>query len=161
MGENEWVLVSFIIFFAIVFYAGAHKAIAKALDDRAANIKAELDEARRLKTEAQGLLAEYQRKREQADQEAEEIVSQAKREAEAMQREAQDALEASIARRTKAAEEKIRRAEEQAVADVRNTAVDMAVTAARGMMAGSVPGSQTNNTLLDRSIAELPSRLNG
>src|SRR5262245_58469201 len=122
-----WVAVSFAVFIGVLIYFGVHRLIIGALDDRRAKIKAELDEARRLKEEAQALLAEYQRKQGEAEREAAEIVAGAKAEAERLAADAKAKSEDFLARRTKLAEIKIAQAEAQAVADVRNAAAEAAV----------------------------------
>ena len=119
LGEAEfWVLVAFVIFVGVLIKVGTHRMIIDGLDGRAARIKTELDEARRVREEAQALLAEYQRKRAEADREAEAIVSAARDEAERVAAEAKSKVEDFVARRTKMAETKIAQAEAQALADV-------------------------------------------
>ena len=115
------------------------------LDHRAARIKAELDDARQLKDEAQKLVAEYRARRESAEREAEEIVANAKSEAERIAAEAKTRMEDFVARRTKMAETKIAQAEAQALADVRAAAADAAVSAAARILSQTVKG-QTADT---------------
>ena len=119
------------LFIGVIIYVGAHKKIIEALDHRSARIKAELDEARRLRDEAAKLLAEYQRKQREAEREAEAIVADAKAEAERVAAEAHAKMEEFVARRTKLAETKIGQAEAQALADVRAAAAEAAVTRRR------------------------------
>src|SRR5712692_6822788 len=108
MLEAEfWVAVAFIIFLGVLGYFGTHKALVKAIDDRRDRIRAELDEARRLKEEARALLAGYERKRQEAEREAQAILAGANAEAERLAAEAQAKLEELIARHTRMAEEKI------------------------------------------------------
>ena len=102
-----WVAVSFVIFCGILIYVGAHRKIFDALDQRSARIKAELDDARRLREEAAQLLAEYQRKQRDAEQEAAGIIAGAKAEAERLAAEAHTKMEEFVARRTQMAETKI------------------------------------------------------
>ena len=125
-----WVAVAFVILMAVFAYIGVHRTVLTALDHRADRIKAELDDARRLKDEAAKLLAEYKTRRASAEREAEEIISGARAEAERIAAEAKTKLEDFVARRTKTAEGKIALAEAQAVADVRTAAANAAVTAA-------------------------------
>lgn len=133
--------------------------ITGALDKRADTIRKEIDDARRLREEAQALLADYQRRRNEAEAEAEGIVAEAKREAERMTVEANEALDDLIARRTAAAEAKIAQAEGQAIADVRAKATDLAVAAARSILEKTVPG-KVGDELLSKSIDEVKTRLN-
>ena len=123
LGMAEfWVAVAFVAFLAILVYYKVPKLIAKALDDRADAIRKELDEARRLREEAQTLLADYQKRHRNVGQEAEAIVDQARREAEAFAHETRASLKDALERRTKLAEDKIARAEAQAVDEVRASA---------------------------------------
>lgn len=154
-----WVLVSFLGFIALLMYYGVPGLIGKALDARANAIKAELDEARRLREEAQALLNDYQSKAKAAEQEAKSIIEQAQREAEALASESQKALAESLERRSKLAEEKIARAEAQAVSEVRAAAVDAAVMAAEKIIAGKVSGN-AGAGLIDEAIKDLKGKLN-
>lgn len=154
-----WVLVSFLGFIALLMYYGVPGLIGKALDARANAIKAELDEARRLREEAQALLSDYQSKAKAAEQEAKSIIEQAQREAEALASESQKALAESLERRFKLAEEKIARAEAQAVSEVRAAAVDAAVMAAEKIIAGKVSGN-AGAGLIDEAIKDLKGKLN-
>jgi len=154
-----WVAVAFVIFVGILVYVGVPKLLLKALDDRAARVQAELDEARRLKEEAQKLLAEYQGKQRQAETEAAAIIESAKAEAERIAAEAKAKLEEFVARRTKMAETKIAQAEAQAVADVRAAAADAAVSAAEKILTSSVKGKVADD-LIARGIGDVKSKLN-
>jgi F-type H+-transporting ATPase subunit b len=154
-----WVAVAFLAFLLILAYYKVPALIAKALDDRAAAIRKELDEARRLREEAQSLLADYQRKHRNAGQEAEAIVEQARREAEAFAAETRKSLAEMVERRRKQAEDKIARAEAQAMEDVRAAAVDMAIAAAEKILREKASGAG-GAALIDESIRTLKSRLN-
>jgi F-type H+-transporting ATPase subunit b len=155
-----WVAVAFVIFIGVLVYFGTHKMILDALDQRAVRIKAELDEARRLKEEAQALLAEYQRKKNEAEREAEGIIAGAKAEAERLAVEAKAKSEEFLARRTKLAETKIAQAEAQAVADVRNAAADSAVAAAEAILIETVRGG-VGNRIITRGIKDVRTVFNG
>lgn len=154
-----WTGVALVIFIAIALKAGVHRTIAKSLDARAAMIAHDLDEARRLREEAQTLLADFQRKAKEAEQEAAAIISGAKADAVRLKEEAEAQLADAINRRTRAAEAKIAQAEARAIADVRSTAVDVAVAAAEKVLTGHMKGALSNE-LVDRSIAEVKARLN-
>jgi F-type H+-transporting ATPase subunit b len=154
-----WVAVAFVLLMAVFGYFGIHRTVLTALDHRAARIKAELDEARRLKDEASKLLAEYKARHAKAEAEAQEIIASAKAEAERIASEAKTKLEDFVARRTKTAEGKIALAEAQAVADVRAAAANAAVTAASTILSQSVHGSVADD-LLTKGIAEVKAKLN-
>lgn len=154
-----WVgLALFVLLFAF-WKMGVPGMLTKALDERSAAIKNELDEARRLKEEAQKLLDEYKAKRQEADKEAQSILEAARRDAEALAAETRRSLKETLERRTKIAEEKIARAEAQAVSEVRATAVDAAIAASEKIVAARSSGTAAGN-LIDQSIRELKKHLN-
>ena len=159
MTPEFWVAVSFFGFVGLLIYYKVPALIGKALDDRAEMIRGKLDEARRLREEAQALLADYQKRTRMAEEEARSIVEQARREAEALTKETQQSLKEMLERRTRLAEEKIARAEAQAVAEVRAAAIDTAVAAAERIMQGKVTPA-TGAALVDQSIRDLKSKLN-
>ena len=154
-----WVAVAFVLFVAVMIYVGAHKKVVETLDHRSARIKAELDEARRLRDEAEKLLAEYRRKQGEAEREAEAIVADAKAEAERVAAEARVKMEEFVARRTKLAEVKIGQAEAQALADVRAAAADAAVSAAEKILRDTAKGPVADN-LVAQGIADVKAKLN-
>jgi F-type H+-transporting ATPase subunit b len=151
-----WEAVAFFLAVALV-WKKASGAITQALDQRAAKIREELDEARKLREEAQATLANYQRKQRDALKEAEEIVAHAKAEAERLGAQAARDLEAAIQRRQRLAEEKIDQAEQKALAEVRAAAVDVAVAAARRVLAEDM--GARGGALIDQAIESLPQRL--
>jgi F-type H+-transporting ATPase subunit b len=154
-----WVAVSFFIFIGILLYIGVHKKIAEALDHRRDRIKAELDEARRLREEAQALLAHYRQKQKEAEGEAAAILTGAKADAERMTLEAEAKMSEFVARRTKMAEAKIAQAEIQALADVRAAAADAAVTAAERILKDTAKGKLADE-LLASGIEDVKNKLN-
>ena len=154
-----WVLLSFIGFMALLAKFGVPALIGKTLDQRADSIRKELDEARKLREDAQALLADYQTKAREAENEARSIIEQAKLEAQALATESRKALGESLERRTKIAEEKIARAEAQAVSEVRATAVGSAMLAAEKLLQARVPGT-TGDALISEAIRGLKGTLN-
>ena len=152
-----WVNIGGLIFLA---FAGPKlwKAITQMLDQRAIKIKADLDEAQKLKDEAQALLGEYQRKQKDALREAAEIVETAKAVAQRQAREAATNLEAALARREKLALEKITLAEAAAIAEVRREAVDVATAAARKLITASLTDARAS-ALVDAAIKDVDQRL--
>lgn len=159
MDASAWALVGLVIFLGLIAYFKIPATIGASLDKRADTIRKELEDARRLREEAQSLLADYQRRRQEAESEAEGIVAEAKREADRLTLEANTALEEMITRRTAAAERKIAQAESQAIAEVRARAADIAVAAAETILAKKVSGA-VGDDLLAKSIEEVKSRLN-
>jgi F-type H+-transporting ATPase subunit b len=154
-----WVLVTFVAFVALLLYFGVPNAVTKALDDRADGIRKELDEARRLREEAQALLSDYQRKAREAEKEAQSIIEQAKREAEALAAESRKTLAENLDRRSKIAQDKIARAEAQAIGEVRSIAVETALAAAHEILKTRAAGS-TGESLVSQSISDLRGQLN-
>ena len=152
-----WVLIAFLITVAICFWKGS-PVIASALDTRAQRIKAELDEAQRLREDAERTLAEYQRKQRDALKEAEGIIAHAKSEAERFGRKAAQDLEEALERRTRQAEEKIAQEEAKAVAEVRSVAIDVAIGAARQIITEQLD-AKASSALIDDAIAALPQQL--
>jgi len=159
MEAEVWVAFAFVIFVGILGYVGVHRMVAKSLDDRSAKIKAELDEARKLRDEAAELLAEYQRKRHAAEAEAEEIIGGAKAEAGRLASEAKTRIEDFVARRTKMAETKIALAEAQAAADVRSAAAEAAVAAAEKILSVEAKGRRASE-LIAKGIEDVRKKLN-
>src|SRR3954453_16689415 len=137
---ETWVAIAFVILMALFAYLGIHKTVLTALDHRARRIKAELDDARRLKEEATKLLGEYQARRASAEREAEEIIANAKAEAERIAVEAKAKMEDFVARFSKTADSKIAVPQAQALADVRAAAANAAVEAASTILTKSVKG---------------------
>src|SRR5215475_1413714 len=156
---ETWVAIAFIILMAVFAYLGVHRTMLTALDNRAARIKAELDDAKKLKDEAAKVLAEYKARQASAEREAQDIVANARAEAERIAADAKTKMEDFVARRTKAAESKIAMAEAQALADVRAAAADAAVAAASTILSQSVKGSVADD-LLAKGIAEVRAKLN-
>jgi F-type H+-transporting ATPase subunit b len=154
-----WVAISFFLFLALALYLGVHKKLATALDARATSIAKELDEARRLREEAQSVLADYRKKQAGVESEVAAIVSLAAKEAESLAAETRASMQEHFERRTKLAEDKIARAEAQALADVRGAAVDAAVAAAESIIAAKLT-PEAAAKLVGTSIDTLKSKLN-
>ena len=154
-----WVGIGTLIFIGILLWKKVPAMLASSLDARAAAIAKELDDARRLREEAEALLAQYEKKRADADKEAAAIVTEAKAEAERYALEARAQIKAQVERRAKQAEEKIAQAEAQAVAEVRALAADAAVAAAEKLIASRLDDRRAAD-LIKRSLEEIPSKLN-
>ena len=155
--EEVWLLLALVILFALV-YKPAKKAILGGLDARAEKIKADLDEAKRLRDEAQATLASFQRKQRDAMSEAAEIVAHAERDADRLRARAMAEIEDSIKRREAMAALRISQAEAAALAEVRNAAVDAAIAASRKLIASEFDAKKAQG-LIDAAIEELPQKL--
>lgn len=153
-----WVGLGFLIVIGIFLYHRVPAFLAAALDARAAAIAKELDEAKRLREEAAGLLAQFRAKAANAEREAEAIVTEAKAEAERFAAEAKVQLQTQIERRAKQAQDKIAQAEAHAIAEIRALAADVAVDAAGKLIASRI-NSQKAGTLISNSLKELPAKL--
>jgi F-type H+-transporting ATPase subunit b len=156
-SPETWVAAAFILFVVLV-WKPASRVIVSSLDERAARIEKELNEAARLREEAQGLLAQYQKKHRDALKEAESIVAHARAEAERLSQQAARDLETSLKRREDLAMQRIAQAEQQAAADVRAAAVDVAIAATERLLKEKLDGAK-GDALIDQAIKELPAKL--
>ena len=154
-----WVAVSFFLFLGVLFYFGVHKKLAAALDARAERIAKELDEARRLREEAEKVLADYRRKQKDAVNETKAIVAQASKEAEILGAETRRSMSEHFERRMKLAEDKIARAESDALREVRAAAADAAIAAAERVMAAQLT-PEAADRLVKHGIDALKTKLN-
>lgn len=154
-----WVFLGFLVFIGILIYMKVPAMLTAALDKRAEKIRADLEEARRLRAEAEALLKEYEKKRGEAEREAAAIVEQAKREAVALGEEAKGRMADYVTRRTKAVETRIAQAETQAVAEVRSRAIDVAAAAAGRILAEEAKGRK-GDVLIERAIETVRKSLN-
>ena len=152
------VLISFILFIGVIFYFKVPGMLGGMLDKRAEGIQSELDEARALREEAQTLLASYERKQKEMQEQADKIVAAAKEEAAAAAEQAKEDLKTSIARRMAAAEDQIASAEASAVREVRDQAVTVAIAAAREVIAKDISAAD-GNKLIDDAIGEVDAKL--
>lgn len=159
LDETFFAFLSLVIFLGIVVYLKVPGMMAKSLDDRADQIRNELAEAKRLREEAQHLLAEYQRKRKEAEADAANIVAAAEREAEMLTTEARKKTEEFVANRTALSEQKIKQAEADAMKAVRSAAVDLAIAAAASVLASKTGGS-VQSGLFNDAVNEVKTRLN-
>ncbi len=154
-----WVAVAFVIFMGIAWKVGGFSAMTKGLDGRANRVRHELDEAKRLREEAAAVLADYKRRRAEAEKEAESIVAGAREEAQRAAEEGHRKLDDFLARRTKAAETKIAQAETQAMAEVRAAAADAAVRVSESLLREKMAGEAAQN-LIAQSLADVRRKLN-
>lgn len=159
MDATFWATVALVIFLGIAIYMNVPGTINKSLDSRATKISAELNEAQRLREDAEQLLADYQRRREDAEKEAGEIVAAARREADQLVEEARLKTEDYVTRRTRLAEQKIGQAEREAINEVRSRAVDIAIDAARRLV-GTAVDAKTSDSMFQASLRDLKAKLN-
>jgi F-type H+-transporting ATPase subunit b len=152
------VLVGFLMFIALLVYLKVPGLIGGMLDKRAATITDELKQARDLREEAQTILADYERKQKEVAEHAEQIVAHAKVEAQNAASQAKEELISSIARRLQAATDQIASAEAAAVKEVRDTAVTVAIEAAREVIAGSMT-AKDSGALIDAAIGDVGDKL--
>lgn len=157
-NTNFVVLIAFVIFVGVLVYLGVPTLLGAQLDKRADAIRAELDEARKIREEAQSLLASYERKAKEIEGKADQIVEHAKAEARDAAEQAKKDIEASIARRLQAAEDKLASAEAAALKDVRDRATDIAVAAAAEVLKGQMTGERSG-ALIDQAIGTVDAKL--
>jgi len=159
LDSKFWVALPIVLFIAFVIYKGALRALVKTLDDRAEDIRTNLDEARRLREEAQALLASYHRKQKEAETLAGDIVEQARKDAESMAAQSRKDLADRLERRAAQAEARIETAEAQALAEVKAKAADMALNAAETLMKGDLTAAQ-KSALVKDGITQMGKALN-
>lgn len=158
MDASFWALVGLVLFFLVLIYFGVPAKIAQALDARAERIRAELEKARGLREEAQSLLANYQRRRQEVEEEAQAILDEAKLEAERLTQETEVALAEMVERRTRALEEKIAQAQAQALSEIRTRTSDLVYeTSQQILRARALKGTEAGGPLVppERQIQEL------
>jgi len=153
-----WVAGSFVVFVGGLLYKGVHKKIVEGLDEKLDAIRAQIDEAKALRVEAENMVIEYQRKQRDAEQEAALMVTQAKEDAKIMAKAAKADLADLMQRRERSAEEKIAQAEANAIKEVKAAAVNVAVEAATAVLAGAMKG-KAGAALVDDAIAEVDKKL--
>jgi len=159
LGNTDFVvLLAFLLFIAILVYFKVPGMMGKMLDGRAEGIKNEIEEARKLREDAQSLLASYERKQKEVQEQADRIVASAKQEAAAAGEEAKADLAKSVERRLAAAEEQIGSAEAAAIKEVRDQAVLIAVAASRDII-GKQMTAADGNKLIDEGIAQVDAKL--
>ncbi|MEM7668122.1 MAG: ATP F0F1 synthase subunit B [Pseudomonadota bacterium] len=158
-NSNFVVGLSFISFIGLLAYLGVHKFLGTKLDERADGIRNELDEARRLREEAQEIFASFERKQKEVEVQAAEIVSHAEAEAKAAAKKAQEEIANSVERRLVRAQEQIEMAESDAVKEVKDKAVQIAVAAAADVLQKNL-SAQKANSLIETAITEVGERLN-
>lgn len=154
---HNWALLGFLTFLALVGKRG-WQFITGWLDGRTAEIKSKLDEASRLRAEAEALLASYTKKQKDAEREAEQILAQARTEAARMAEDAARALEVAVARRTELAKDRIARAEQKALKEVRDVAIDIAVRGAQRLIIAEMDDRQADK-MVDDAIRDLDRKL--
>lgn len=152
-----WVAVAFVVF-AVIAVKKAFTPIVGMLDDRAAKIKEELDQAVQLREEAQALLAGYQRQQRDSEKETEQIIAQARSMAETEIAEAKTKLDAVLERRRRTAHEKIAQAEARAIADIQTRIIDVALAATTQVIADSLD-EKRSQALVDQAIDSLETRI--
>lgn len=157
-NTTAWVAISFVVFVLLAIkFAG--KAVTGALDKKIAEIRSEIDTAERLKTEAQALLDDFQKKQQEAEKAAAQIIEQARASALAVQKAAEADLNETMARREAQLAERLKRIEEKAIADIQNHAADLAIKATREIVAKTLD-EKTSGKMLDQAIASVSKYLN-
>ena len=155
---ESWVAIAFILFVAGIVYLNVHGKVGQALDSRSDAIARELEEARKLRAEAEALLADYKKRAENAQSEAEAILAQAGREAAGYATEARAAFDETIARRLGVAEQKIKLEEEKARKQIRAQAAELAIAAAEQLIQQKVTGPVAEN-MISASLDKIKKRL--
>jgi F-type H+-transporting ATPase subunit b len=155
---ETWVAVSFLLFAGLVLYFRVPAMIAKALDRRSSTIARELEEARKLRAEAEALLADYKKRTANAQAEAAAILAQAEREAAAYASEARASFDETVARRLAVAEQKIKLEEDKARKQIRSQAAELAIAAAEHLIQQKMTGQAAEN-MITASLDKIKKRL--
>ena len=159
LGNTDFIVsLAFLVFVGILLYYKVPSLVGKMLDERAAGIRSDLDEARSLRDEAKALLASYERKQKEVQAQADRIVANAKDEAAKAAESAKAEIETSVSRRLAGAEEQIAAAQAAAVKDIRNKAVTVAVAAAKDLIAEQMD-AKAANALIDDAIDQVGAKL--
>ncbi len=158
LDNTFWTAAAFFVFLGLMVYLKVPGMVTRSLDAKIDKIQQDLDEAKRLREEAQALLAKYELKRKEAQNEANDIIAAAEEEAERIAQEAKVSLEEMIARRTRSVEEKIAQAEAQALAEVRARSADVAIEAARAILVEQM--SDQGDALVEDAIKNVATQLN-
>jgi F-type H+-transporting ATPase subunit b len=152
------VTLGFLVFIGVLVYYKVPTLLMGMLDKRADGIRSELDEAKALREEAQALLASYERRQREVQEQADRIIAHAKEEAEIAGEQAKADLEKSIARRMAAAEDQIASAQASAVKEVRDRAIAVAIKAARDVVAKQMTAQDAAKSI-DDAISEVGKKL--
>ena len=152
-----WEALAFVIFVGLLFKPARNKILG-ALDQRIATIRKEIEEAEKLREQAQSTLATFQRNQRDVAEKAKEILAHAKEEAARIQAQGLKDLDAMLERRQHMAEESIRQAELEAVREIRSRAVELAVAGAAKVLAENIDSAKAN-ALIERAVADLPTKL--
>lgn len=159
LGNTDFVvMLGFLLFIAVLVYFKVPGLLSGLLDKRAEGIQSDLDEARQLREEAQTLLASYERKQREVQEQADRIIAHAKTESELAFEQAKADIETSIARRMQAAESQIASAQASAVKDVRDTAAAVAISAARSVVAEQMTADSAGK-MIDDAISQVGAKL--
>lgn len=160
LGNTDFVVsISFIIFIAAIIYFKAPKFVAKLIDGQIAKIKGQLREASSVKEDAQTLLANLQKKHEEAEEQANRITEQAQKDKELALEEAKNAIQGLVNRKLQNSREQVRASEAKAIANIRNQAIDLAIDAASEVIFRSM-GGDDRRTIIDQSIKDINKYLN-
>lgn len=157
-NTNFIVLLSFLLFIAVLVYLKVPGLLTAQLDKRAESIRSELNEAKALREEAQTVLAGYERKQREVQEQSQRIIEHAKQEATLAAEQAQEDLKASVARRMQAAEDQIESAQAKVIREVRDEAIRVAVNAARDVVAKQMTAT-AGNKLIDDAISSVGAKL--
>lgn len=152
-----WTAVSFVLFIVLVVWKGRQK-VAETVNARIARVRDDIEQAERLKDEANKELADMKRKQREASEQAEQIVENAKTEAKTMKREADKRFKEQMARREQQALDKISQAEAAAVREVQGRAVDLALAAASAVIAERMSG-EPGKAAMDKAISDVSAKL--
>ncbi len=154
---NTWVFISFVIF-AVVAYKLGRSSVLATLDQKIERIKYEIDTAENLRVEAQELLAQYRRKQREADTEATKIINTASEHAKLIQKKAEAQLDESVERREKWLAQRLKRMEEDAIAEMKEKATELAIEATKEILLQKLD-KDTHSKFVEQTISKLPEKI--
>ncbi|MEL0184430.1 MAG: ATP F0F1 synthase subunit B [Hyphomicrobiales bacterium] len=153
--DATWVAIGFILFILMLIYFKVPGQITKILDNRAEKIKNELDEARKLREEAQAILADFQKKNNEAEKSAKALIDEAKKIAKNYEKEAKLKFEESLERRKKLLDEKLKRAEVEALNQIKNDITDIVFDAIDKTLSNDNINKDASDKIIDSGIKEI------
>lgn len=153
--DATWVAIGFILFILLLIYFKIPNQITKILDDRSKKIKDELDEAKRLREEAQTILSEFQKKNTEAEQTAKTIIDNAKKLAKNYEKDAKDKFDQNVVRKKKLLDEKLNRLENDAINQIKDNITDIVLETVKNSVKGNNIKPKVSQEIIDQGIEQI------
>jgi len=153
--DATWVAIGFILFILLLVYFKVPGQITKILDNRADKIRSELDEAKKLREEAQSMLADFKKKNKEAEKNAKALIDEAKKLAKNYEKEAKSKFDENMERRKKLLDEKLKRAEVEALNQIKNDITDIVFDAIDKSLSNNNINKKASDRIIDSGIKEI------